>query len=116
MEIDEATEHLVSSVQAWQSEFGSATEASQAIIDRYNEVGNNFAISSADIGEAMERSAAALKAGGNTLNESLGLITSANVIQQDAETVAGAMKILSLRIRGRIMPPYKVIYMHYALA
>lgn len=61
---------------------------------------NNFAISSAEIGSAMEKSAAALKAGGNTLNESLGLITAGNVIQQDADTVAAAMKILSLRIRG----------------
>ena len=61
---------------------------------------NNFAISSAEIGSAMERSAAALKAGGNTLNESLGLITAGNVIQQQADTTANALKILSLRIRG----------------
>ena len=36
----------------------------------------------------------------NTLNESLGLITAGNIIQQDAETTAAALKILSLRIRG----------------
>ena len=61
---------------------------------------NNFAITSADIGAAMERSAAALKAGGNTLNEALGLITAGNLIQQDAETTANALKVMSLRIRG----------------
>ena len=48
----------------------------------------------------MERSAAALKEGGNTLNEALGLITAGNIIQQDADTTANALKILSLRIRG----------------
>lgn len=100
MEIDEATEHMISSIQAWQSEFSSATEASTAIVDRYNEVGNNFAITSADIGSAMERSAAALKAGGNDLNESIGIITAGNLIQQDADTTANALKVLSLRIRG----------------
>lgn len=100
MEIEEATEHMISSIKAWESEFSNEIEASEAIIDRYNEIGNNFAISSADIGSAMERSAAALKAGGNTLNESLGLITAGNIIQQDAETTAAALKILSLRIRG----------------
>lgn len=100
MEIDEATEHMISSIKAWGSEFNSEVEASEAIIDRYNEIGNNFAISSADIGSAMERSAAALKEGGNTLNEALGLITAGNIIQQDAETTANALKILSLRIRG----------------
>ena len=100
MEIEEATEHMISSIKAWESEFESEITASEAIIDRYNEIGNNFAISSADIGSAMERSAAALKAGGNTLNESLGLITAGNIIQQDAETTAAALKIMSLRIRG----------------
>lgn len=100
MEINEATEHMVSSIQAWQSEFKSTTEASEQIINRYNEVGNNFAITSADIGSAMERSAAALKAGGNDLNESIGLITAGNLIQQDADTTANALKVMSLRIRG----------------
>lgn len=100
MDIAEATEHMISSIQAWQSEFSSATEASTNIIDRYNEIGNRFAITSADIGSAMERSAAALKAAGNTLNESIGIITAGNLIQQDADTTANALKVLSLRIRG----------------
>ena len=69
-------------------------------MNRYNKIGNEFAISSADIGEAMETSAAALKAGGNDLNEALGIITAGNIIQQDASTTSSAMKILSLRIRG----------------
>ena len=100
MDINEATEHMISSVQAWKSEFNDAVTASEEIMNRYNKIGNEFAISSADIGEAMETSAAALKAGGNDLNESIGLITAGNLIQQDASTTASAMKILSLRIRG----------------
>lgn len=100
MDISEATEHMISSIQAWQSEFSSATEASTNIINRYNEIGNRFAITSADIGSAMERSAAALKAGGNDLNESIGIITAGNLIQQDADTTANAIKVLSLRLRG----------------
>ena len=67
MDIDEATEHMVSSIKAWGDEFNSEVEASTAIIDRYNEIGNNFAISSADIGSAMERSGAALKAAGKNI-------------------------------------------------
>lgn len=111
MEINEATEHMVSSVQAWKSEFNdNVIETSEAVINRYNKIGNEFAISSADIGEAMETSAAALKAGGNSLNESLGLLTAGNIIQQDASTTSAALKILSLRIRGRVMPPSMVTY------
>lgn len=100
MDVDTATEHMVSSIKAWSSEFNNDIEASTAIIDKYNEVGNNFAITSADIGSAMERSAAALKEGGNTLDESIGLITAGNLIQQDADTTANALKVMSLRIRG----------------
>jgi len=48
----------------------------------------------------MERSAASLKAGGNTMNEALGLITAANLIPQNAENTANALKVLSLRIRN----------------
>lgn len=39
MEIDEATEHMISSIQAWKSEFNNEVEASEAIIHRYNEIG-----------------------------------------------------------------------------
>jgi len=42
MQIDEATEHMISSVQAWKSEFNSAVEASTALIDKYNEVGKQI--------------------------------------------------------------------------
>ena len=101
MDISTATEHMVSSVQAWKSEFNNdAVKTSEEVMNRYNKIGNEFAISSADIGEAMETSAAALKAGGNDLNEALGIITAGNIIQQDASTTSSAMKILSLRIRG----------------
>ena len=39
MEINEATEHMISSIKAWESEFSSEVEASEAIVDRYNEIG-----------------------------------------------------------------------------
>lgn len=42
--------------------------------------GNNYAISSAGLGEAMQRSAAALSLAGNTLDESLALVTAANEV------------------------------------
>lgn len=100
MDIETATEHMISSIKAWESEFKNSTEASISLIDKYNEIGNNYAITSADIGSAMERSAAALKMAGNTVDESIGLITAGNLIQQDADTTANALKVMSLRIRG----------------
>lgn len=41
---------------------------------------NNFAITSAGIGEALQRSASALYEAGNTIDESIGLVTAANSV------------------------------------
>ena len=41
---------------------------------------NNLAITSAGIGEALQRSASALYEAGNTIDESIGLVTAANSV------------------------------------
>lgn len=61
---------------------------------------NNFAISSGGIGEALTRSASALAAANNTLDESIALIVGANTVVQNPESVGTAFKTLSMRIRG----------------
>lgn len=70
------------------------------IVDAYNEVGNNFSISSSGIGEVMERSASALQVANNTFAESIALGTAMNEQLQDTEQAGSALKILSLRLRG----------------
>ena len=61
---------------------------------------NNFAISSAGIGEALKRSASALASAGNTIDESIALIVAANSVVQDPEVVGTAMKTISMYIRA----------------
>lgn len=61
---------------------------------------NNFAISSTGIGEALKRSAAALAAGGNTIDESIALITAANNVVQNPDAVGTAMKTYSMYLRA----------------
>ena len=70
------------------------------IVDKFNEIGNNFAISSTGIGEALQRSASALAAAGNSIDESVALITAANSVVQNPEQVGTALKTLSMRLRG----------------
>lgn len=96
MDIGTATEHLVSTLKA----FNIEAENSINIVDKFNEIGNNYAITSEGIGAALERSAASLVAAGNDLDQSIALITAGNVISQDAESVGNAIKVMSLRIRG----------------
>lgn len=83
MDIESATEAIISTSKA----FDIAAEDSIDIVDKFNEVGNNFAISSEGIGEAMKRSASALVAAGNDIDKSIALITAGNVVTQDPESV-----------------------------
>jgi TP901 family phage tail tape measure protein len=61
---------------------------------------NRFAITSKGIGEALRLSASALSEGGNSLDESIGLITAANEVVNDPSSVGTALKTLTLRLRG----------------
>lgn len=81
--VSDASESIISTMKA----FGIEANDAIGIVDRFNEVGNNFAISSTGIGEALQRSASALYESGNTIDESIALITAANSVVQNPETV-----------------------------
>lgn len=61
---------------------------------------NNFAISSAGVGEALLNSAAALHAAGNDIHESIALIAAANTTIQDPGRVGTALKTMSMYMRA----------------
>ena len=94
--IGEATQSIISTMTA----FNVSADNAISIVDKFNEVGNRFAISSGGIGEALTRSASSLAAANNTLDESIALITGANTVVQNPESVGTAFKTLSMRIRG----------------
>ena len=81
--IDEANESLISTLR------GFKLEADQAehIIDVFNEVSNNESISSAGIGNALQRSAASFNAANTSLEKSVALVTATNSVLQDPEKV-----------------------------
>lgn len=56
-------------------------------MDMANYAGNNFALTSADVGEALERSASSLKSADVELSEGIGMIISAQEVTQDASKV-----------------------------
>lgn len=85
--VSAASESIISTMKG----FGLETSESMAIVDRFNEVGNRFAITSKGIGDALQRSASALAAAGNTIDESIGLVTAANTVVQDPESVGKKM-------------------------
>ena len=81
--ISDASESLIATMQA----FDINAEDAMSIVDKFNEVGNNYAISSKGVGDALLRSAAAMHSANNTLDETIALATAANTVVQDPEKV-----------------------------
>lgn len=94
--IEDSTQSIISTLKGFQL----GVEDVNHVMDAYNEVGNNFSITSAGIGEALQRSSSALYEAGNTLEESIGLTVAANASIQNVEKVGNSLKTVSMRIRG----------------
>ena len=95
-DISTASESIISTMQA----FGILPEEAMSIVDKFNEVGNNFAISSDGIGQALMRSASSMKSAGNTLDETIALITAGNTIVQNPEKMGTTLKTISMYLRA----------------
>ena len=95
-DIGTASTNIISTMKAFKLE----AKDSMQIIDKLNDVGNKFSISSAGLSEGLRVSAASLATANNTLDESLGLITAANEVIQDPREAGNAVKVLSLRLRN----------------
>jgi TP901 family phage tail tape measure protein len=95
-DVSQATDTLISSVQA----FGYTAETSMDVVDLLNTIGNNYAISTADLAQSLTKSSASLVAAGGDLAEAAALTATANKIIQDADSVGTALKTTSLRLRG----------------
>ena len=95
-----STEDAADSIISTLKGFGLKASDAMAIVDKFNEVGNRFAITSQGIGEALRLSASALNEGGNSLDESIAMITAANEVVNDPNSVGTALKTLTLRLRG----------------
>lgn len=67
----EASALLVSQMKA----FNITADEATTIIDQINEVANQFAVSSTDISTALTKSSSALSTYGNTMSESISLVT-----------------------------------------
>ncbi len=89
---DDASEYMISTLQGFQK---SAEEA-ESIVDAYNEVANNYAIDTAGIGEALERSAASFNASNTSMEKAIALVTATNEVIQDPESVGTLWKTDSL--------------------
>ena len=95
-DVSDASEMLISTMQA----FDIKASDTLKIVNEFNSAGNNFAISSDGVGEALKRSASALATANNTMEESIALATTMNRVIQDPETVGTTLKTVSMYLRA----------------
>jgi TP901 family phage tail tape measure protein len=98
--VQDSSKVLISTMKGFGVEIDAQAQNVRRVVDMFNEVGNNYAISSAGIGEALQRSAATLHQAGNSIEQSIGMITAANAVVQDPEQVGTALKTIAARLRG----------------
>ena len=71
-----------------------------SIVDKFNKLGNEFAVSSSSLGEGLKVSASSLAVAGNDINKSLAMLTGGGEITQDIGELGNGLKTISLRLRG----------------
>lgn len=72
---------------------------------------NTMATSNDEIVDMLTRSSAAMNAANNTIEQTIALESAAVQITRNAETTGTAFRTISMRIRGKSLPPYKETYM-----
>lgn len=92
--IDEATKSLIAMSAAYDD------LSKMQIIDKLNEVGNNYSISTSGAAEALQASASALRTAGNDMDEALALVTAGNQIVQDVSKAGNGLRTIALRLTG----------------
>ncbi len=94
VDTNEATSNITSIIKA----YDVSSDELESVLDKLTWVGNSYAISSAEIGEAMNNAASSLYANGNTLEESIGIVTAANVSLQNVSKASTAVRTIAARI------------------
>ena len=92
----DAASYLISILKGFRME----ADEVEHVVNVLNSVGNNEPISESGIAEALVRSASALSAAGNSFEESVSLISAANSVLQDPDTVGTTLKTISMYLRA----------------
>ena len=92
--IEDATQSLVSASQAYKD------LDKMDIVDKLNNIGNNFSVSTNDLATGLKNAAAVLATQGNDIDQALALLTAGNAVTQDISKTSAGIRTISLRIAG----------------
>lgn len=90
---EQALSNLVTALKAYRLEASDTIN----IVDKLDKLNNEFAVSASGLGEGLERSASAMAMTGNSLEQTLAMLTGAGEITQNLENTGNALKVASLR-------------------
>lgn len=94
VEISDAEANITAIIKAYQV----GSDELELVLDKIVKTGNGFAISSAEIGEGLNNAASALAANGNTLAQSIALLTAAQTVTQNAAKSSTALRTIAARL------------------
>lgn len=98
--VDDATTSMTSVLKAYYPEMDNVGANAQKVADILTNVGQKYAISASELGEALQAGGASLEAANNSLEESVALMAAGNASVQNASIVGNATKTVGMRIRG----------------
>lgn len=96
---DQVSEYLIAAIQGFKELTMTADDA-RKVVDMFNEIANKTSINFEALGEGTKRFAATMSVAGNSIEESLGLLTAGYDVTRDAERVARGLNTIGLRMRG----------------
>ena len=99
MDVESSTSAIQSTIKG----FGMAADEAQRVSDLVNYIADTEPISARGIGEGLTRFSSAMSMAGNTLEESIGLLTASTAVTQDPAKSANDWRTISMRIRGKIL-------------
>lgn len=106
-DLDNATavENLVTAYKGYQDQLmnmfnGDSTKAIEYVADIFDKLGNEYAVTAADVGSALTKCASAMEVAGNSIQETSAMATGITEVTQNADKAGSALKILSMRLRG----------------
>lgn len=97
VDAETAVKDIVTALKAYNINVDDAI----SIVDKFNKLGNEFAVSSSSLGEGLKVSASSLAVAGNDINKSLAMLTGGGEITQDIGELGNGLKTISMRLRGR---------------
>lgn len=99
MDVESSTSAIQSTIKG----FGMAADEAQRVADIVNYIADTEPIDARGIGEGLTRFSSAMSMAGNSLEQSIALLTASTAVTQDPAKSANDWRTISMRIRGKVL-------------